>query len=76
VVSLAGALAGRDRDPAPADPWEGHTLEWAAPSPPPIGNFPEAPTVTSATPLLDRRETVETDESAETVETVETGDSR
>jgi heme/copper-type cytochrome/quinol oxidase subunit 1 len=37
------------------DPWEGHTLEWAAPSPPPLGNFPEAPTVSSATPLLDRR---------------------
>jgi heme/copper-type cytochrome/quinol oxidase subunit 1 len=60
VVSLAGTLAGRDRDPAPADPWEGHTLEWAAPSPPPIGNFPEAPAVTSATPLLDTGETVET----------------
>lgn len=56
LVSLAGALAGRTTEPAPDDPWDGHTLEWAVPSPPPVGNFPEAPTVTSATPLLDRHQ--------------------
>ncbi len=54
LVSLAGAVAGRDHDPAPDDPWGGHTLEWSTSSPPPIGNFPEPPSVTSATPLLDR----------------------
>lgn len=39
---------------APANPWQGHTLEWAAPSPPPVGNFREAlPLVRSERPLLD-----------------------
>ncbi len=42
---------------APADPWNGHTLEWAAGSPPPVGNFREAvPTVRSERPLLDLAE--------------------
>jgi cytochrome c oxidase subunit 1 len=30
---------------APADPWNGATLEWAIPSPPQEFNFPEIPTV-------------------------------
>ncbi len=30
---------------APADPWNGATLEWAIPSPPQVFNFPEIPTV-------------------------------
>ena len=42
---------------APADPWSGHTFEWAAGSPPPVGNFREAlPTVRSERPLLDLAE--------------------
>ena len=64
LVGLASALARRDADPADDDPWEGHTLEWAVPSPPPIGNFSEAPTVTSATPLLDGRPAEVTSETA------------
>ncbi|CAN5628170.1 cytochrome c oxidase subunit I [soil metagenome] len=40
-----------------ADPWEGQTLEWLAPSPPPIGNFvADLPVVTSAEPLTDLAE--------------------
>lgn len=35
------------------EPWRGLTLEWATPSPPPLGNFPEPPVVRSATPLAD-----------------------
>ncbi|MBI2216680.1 MAG: cbb3-type cytochrome c oxidase subunit I [Candidatus Rokubacteria bacterium] len=31
--------------PAAANPWRANTLEWAAPSPPPHGNFAEMPTV-------------------------------
>jgi cytochrome c oxidase subunit I len=31
---------------APADPWDGATLEWAIPSPPPVYNFREIPFVT------------------------------
>jgi cytochrome c oxidase subunit 1 len=30
---------------APADPWDGRTLEWSIPSPPPEYNFKEIPTV-------------------------------
>ena len=58
-VVLAGvartfAPGGRS---APPDPWHGHTLEWAAGSPPPVGNFREAlPTVRSERPLLDLAE--------------------
>ena len=36
---------------APADPWEGATLEWSIPSPPPEYNFAEIPTVHSRDPL-------------------------
>jgi cytochrome c oxidase subunit I len=32
--------------PAPANPWGGKTLEWTVPSPPPLENFDETPTVT------------------------------
>ena len=32
-------------EPAPADPWDGRTLEWSIPSPPPEYNFVEIPTV-------------------------------
>jgi cytochrome c oxidase subunit I len=45
VKSLrSGALAG-------ANPWDGPTLEWAVPSPPPPYNFAVIPTVTSRHPL-------------------------
>ncbi|HEX9495861.1 MAG TPA: cytochrome c oxidase subunit I [Candidatus Limnocylindria bacterium] len=37
--------------PAGDDPWEGDTLEWATPSPPPVYNFPRIPVVHSARPL-------------------------
>ena len=45
-----GELAGED-------PWEGHTLEWATPSPPPHGNFTAPlPPIETDRPLLDARE--------------------
>jgi cytochrome c oxidase subunit I len=44
-----GALAG-------PDPWEGQTLEWATPSPPPRHNFSALPPIRSHTPLFDLRE--------------------
>lgn len=40
---------------AAKDPWSGHTLEWAAESPAPADNFPEAHIISSAEPLLDLR---------------------
>jgi cytochrome c oxidase subunit 1 len=53
VVSL------RDRREAGADPWQGHTLEWAASSPPTPHNFEALPPIRSHAPLLDVREASE-----------------
>ncbi|WP_449353988.1 cytochrome c oxidase subunit I [Virgibacillus natechei] len=36
---------------APADPWDGRSLEWAIPSPPPHYNFKQAPLVRGLDPL-------------------------
>jgi cytochrome c oxidase subunit I len=54
VVNVAVSL--RVRRAAGADPWEGHTLEWATSSPPPRYNFEELPPIGSYAPLLDLRE--------------------
>jgi heme/copper-type cytochrome/quinol oxidase subunit 1 len=51
LVAQALAKGG----PAADDPWNGHTLEWATTSPPPVGNFAEVPKVTSEAPLYDAR---------------------
>ncbi len=40
---------------APADPWNGATLEWAIPSPPQEFNFAEVPTVHSRDPLWETK---------------------
>jgi cytochrome c oxidase subunit 1 len=37
------------------DPWNGGTLEWTIPSPPPEYNFRDVPTVHSATPFWDEK---------------------
>jgi cytochrome c oxidase subunit 1 len=36
---------------APADPWDGATLEWTIPSPPPVYNFARVPVVTNRIPF-------------------------
>jgi hypothetical protein len=48
-----GAIAG-------PDPWDGGTLEWSIPSPPPAFNFLTVPTVYSRTPVWDEKHTVPT----------------
>jgi cytochrome c oxidase subunit 1 len=40
------------------DPWHGSTLEWFAPSPPPVHNFDLVPDVRSAEPLDDIRDAI------------------
>ncbi len=61
ALALIGSVmaAVTSKETLPDDPWEGHTLEWAAPSPPPVGNFVEPlPVITSEAPLLDEFEEV------------------
>ncbi len=58
LIFLINVLVSlRRRIPAGEDPWLGHTLEWATPSPPPPLNF-EAPLppIRSYAPLLDLRQ--------------------
>jgi cytochrome c oxidase subunit 1 len=40
---------------APADPWNGATLEWAIPSPPPEWNFDDLPAVVGRDPQWERK---------------------
>lgn len=59
ALTMIGSVlpAARSTEIIPDDPWDGQTLEWAAPSPPPIGNFVEpVGVVRSAEPLLDEIE--------------------
>ncbi len=49
------AVSRRERVAAPADPWDGRTLEWAVPSPVPAYNFAEIPTVHSVDDFWHRK---------------------
>jgi cytochrome c oxidase subunit I len=50
-------IARTSRKPrsAPADPWNGATLEWAIPSPPPEWNFDRLPVVDGRDPLWEEK---------------------
>ena len=41
----------KNRDHTTGDPWNGRTLEWSIPSPPPIYNFAVIPTVDQIDPF-------------------------
>jgi cytochrome c oxidase subunit 1 len=45
LAFIANTLKSRGNPPAGADPWDGRTLEWTIPSPPPEYNFAEIPVV-------------------------------
>lgn len=57
VVAFIGLLIDAVRNGAQAtdDPWNGHTLEWATPSPAPVNNFAEIAQVGSPEPVLDAK---------------------
>jgi cytochrome c oxidase subunit 1 len=55
VFLINFVLTMRAPKTAPADPWEGNTLEWVTSSPPAVYNFEEIPVVTSARPVRDAR---------------------
>ena len=45
VIQIAVSIKNRDKLRVDGDPWDGRTLEWAIPSPPPSYNFAFAPVV-------------------------------
>ena len=59
VVSMLNAATSyRNGVEVGPDPWHGSTLEWFAPSPPPVHNFDLVPDVRSAEPLDDMRDAI------------------
>ena len=56
LVFIYNYINGITRGPkAPADPWDGRTLEWSIPSPPPIYNFAEIPQVQGIDPYWETK---------------------
>jgi len=51
AVDIARSLVRRE--PAPADPWGGYSLEWATSSPPPEYNFASLPEIRSERPAYE-----------------------
>jgi len=59
LITLVNAAASRNNGvEVGPDPWHGTTLEWFAPSPPPVHNFDLVPDVRSAEPLEDYRRAI------------------
>ena len=51
MVFLKASKIGRKIEILTGDPWNGRTLEWSIPSPPPIYNFAIIPTVDQLDPF-------------------------
>jgi heme/copper-type cytochrome/quinol oxidase subunit 1 len=59
VLTMVNASISWNRGVAAGpDPWGGSTLEWFAPSPPPVHNFDLVPDVRSGEPLADIRDAI------------------
>jgi cytochrome o ubiquinol oxidase subunit I len=57
ILQLVVSIRTRDRRrDTTGDPWDGRTLEWATPSPPPVFNFAMYPNVTGAEPYWGMKE--------------------
>ena len=56
VYNIWTSVRGRAAHPAPADPWNGATLEWSIPSPPQAFNFAEIPTVSARDELWHQKQ--------------------
>ena len=68
ALGVIGSIVNAVRSDVDAadDPWNGHTLEWATPTPVPAGNFVGAlARVTSEAPLLDAVEAAEAGEASD-----------
>ncbi|MCW1967415.1 MAG: cytochrome c oxidase subunit I [Anaerolineae bacterium] len=55
IINFVIYIVARKGEVAGDDPWEGNSLEWMTPSPPPEYNFKTIPTVHSERPLWDLR---------------------
>ncbi len=69
VAQLVVSIRGRDRRRVGGDPWNGRTLEWSTPSPPPSWNFSKTPVVLSLDDFWRRKQAGTPAEAA-----AETGD--
>ncbi len=67
------AISIRAGAPAPDDPWDAYTLEWATTSPPPPYNFDTLPPIRSERPLFDLKHGAASDGGALAVATVAAG---
>jgi cytochrome c oxidase subunit 1 len=62
LIFIVNALTSRSRGAeAPDDPWDGRTLEWSIPSPPPEYNFAEIPRVEARDDFWHRKYTEDAD---------------
>jgi len=52
IIDLLRSM--KSGDPAPANPWDGATLEWLTASPPAVHNFDKTPTVYSERPVWEK----------------------
>lgn len=65
LFSIAVIKSFKSKEQAPADPWNGRTLEWSIASPPPEYNFAQTPLVRGFDPLWMAKEQNKEVEAAE-----------